>query len=203
MPGFCTECGQGLLGTGTCVDGHSQLELAAVSAAAGGRAGHQSFKLRRPVGASEEQLTLPKARPVPRLFASGIEFMIYLVALWVILVLSAITGSVAGIVLPLLLCAVVAIRDLRGGMYSLSKRLAGLRLVDARTGLAASNVQGLVRNGYFIVLLLIMAIPLAEFIATVPFKMLVVIDGLLVLVNPAGRRLGDFLAGTQVITVRR
>lgn len=198
MPGYCTECGQRLLGTGTCVDGHSQLELAAA-----GRVGHQSFILRRPVGAPEEQLTLPKARPVPRLFASGIEFMIYLVALWVVVVLSAMTGLVAGRFLPLLLCAVVAIRDLRGGMYSLSKRLAGLRLVDAKTGLAASNAQGLARNSYFIVLLLVMAVPVVEFIAPLPFKMLVAIDGLLVLVNPAGRRLGDFLAGTQVITIRR
>lgn len=202
MPGYCTECGQRLLGTGTCVDGHSQLELATVTAA-GGRLGHRSFTLRRPVGAPEEQLTLPKARPVPRLAASGIEFMIYVVALWAVLVLSALTGLVAGIVLPLLLCAVVAIRDLRGGMYSLSKRLAGLRLVDAKTGLAASNAQGFARNSYFIVLLLLMALPAVEFFAAVPFKMLVVIDGLLVMVNPAGRRLGDFLAGTQVVSVRR
>lgn len=203
MAGFCAECGQRLLGTGLCAVGHPQLGPAAVPAGGGDRAGHRNFAVRRPVGAPEERLTLPKARSVPRLFASGIEFMIYLVALWIVLLLSLPTGLIAGVVGPLLLCAVVAIRDLRGGMYSLSKRLAGLRLVDAGTGLAASNAQGLARNSYFIVLLLVMAFPAVEYFAAVPFKMLVVIDGLLVMVNPAGRRLGDFLAGTQVVSVRR
>lgn len=207
MTGYCTECGRPILKTGRCKADHvPAAPSAAGEAVAVVQGGNQKLAggaLPLPVGAPTRAIALPKASAVRRLAATGIEYMIYLVALWIAIAASPWTALTAGVVGPLLICTLLAVRDLRGGAFSLNKRLAGLRVVDVKTGLAASSVQALGRNSYYIVLLLLMALPGVEFFGVWPFKMLVAIDALMILVNPAGRRLGDFLAGTQVVAERR
>lgn len=210
MTGYCVQCGQPILRTGRCrfehapPTGESHQDSYGAGAALEGPEpdGIARAERRLPVGAPERAIALPKAGAVRRLAAAGVEFMIYLLALWVVIVISVMTSFVFGIVGPVLVCALVAVRDLRGGAYSLNKRIAGLRVVDVKTGLAAGTAQALMRNSYYLALLLVMAFPAVELLAVWPFKMLIAIDVLLVLVNPAGRRLGDFIAGTQVVTER-
>lgn len=201
MTGYCTECGQPILGSGLCRAGHTP--TASTVAVAGGDAMAATANSRLPVGASTQALSLPKAKAVPRLAAAGIEYLLYLVGIWLVITFSLATGLVAGLIGPLPLSVLVALRDFRGGALSISKRVAGLRVVDRKSGLVASNFQALIRNSYYVLLLLLMALPGGEFVAVWPFKMMVVTDGLLILVNPRGRRLGDFLAGTQVVAERQ
>lgn len=207
MTGYCTECGRPILKTGRCkADHRPAAPIAAgeaVAALQGGGHAPAGASTALPVGAPPRAIALPKASGVRRLGATGIEYMVYLVALWFAIALSPMTALVSGVVGPLFVAGLLAARDLRGGAYSLSKRLAGQRVVDARTGVASTTAQALGRNSYYLVLLLVMALPGFEFLAVWPFKMLVAIDVLLVLVNPAGRRLGDFIAGTQVVAERR
>ena len=134
---------------------------------------------------------------------SGIEFLLYYVGIVLVTGLSIATGTVAGTVGFLPLCALVVLRDARGGAFSLGKRIGSLRVVDAGTGLAASQAQGFGRNSYYIILLALMMLPAVEFLLIWVFKMLVFLDVLMILASPHGRRLGDFLAGTQVVAEAR
>lgn len=67
----------------------------------------------------------------------------------------------------------------------------------------ASSWQALLRNGYFILLLLLMVLPGGEFFGALFFPLLILMDVLMIIASPDGRRLGDLLAGTQVVPVVR
>lgn len=92
-----------------------------------------------------------------------------------------------------------ALRDLEGGRLSPGKRLLGLCVVDARSGLLPHGCQGLARNGPYLLgcLLGVMggACP-----GWGPLWMLATLgmDLPLLILHPRRRRLGDLLAGTRV-----
>lgn len=181
MSGFCADCGQTLDGD-LCPSGHTQVEVVRP----GGRA-----------------IDLPRASPTRRLAGSGVEYFAYLAGITAMAVVSALTLGLLDILLVPFLALFIAVRDVRAGRYSLAKRIGNMRVVQVGTGLPASDRQALVRNSYYIVLALLMMMPifLDTFAATL-FWGCVVVDTLMVVGSSHGRRMGDRLAGTQVVPAR-
>ncbi len=142
---------------------------------------------------------LPKAGAARRLLGSGIEFLAYCVLLIVIAGSSLSSGTLLSL-LNLLPCALVLARDVDGGSLSLGKRIAGMRVVDRKTWSTASNGQALLRNSYFALILFFMAFPaFLGCLATPFFFAMAGFDALSIMVSGSGLRLGDRIAGTQVV----
>lgn len=180
---FCHECGLSVKG-GRCANGHPEL-------------GQKPPSVTPLHGIGE----LPKAETARRLLGSGIEFIVYVACGWVILFLDLLTAGLLGL-LSLVLVVLVVLRDFNAGAFSIAKRVSRMRVVDWRTGKAASNVQALIRNGYYLGLLLLMVLPWTDLPVMFFLKLFIAIDILMILSNPKGRRLGDLLANTQVVNAR-
>lgn len=180
---FCSECGLPV-NDGKCADGHRESALKAP-----------------PVGAIHKGGDWPKAETSRRLLGSGIEFIVYVACGWVILFLDLLTAGLLGL-LSLALVVLVVLRDFNAGAFSIGKRVSRMRVVDWRTGGPASNVQALIRNGYYLGLLTLMVLPWVDMPVMFFFKLFIALDILMILSSPKGRRLGDILAGTQVINAR-
>jgi len=90
----------------------------------------------------------------------------------------------------------VLVRDGFSGGQSLGKRLAGNRTVVRADGRNAVFRESMVRNIPFAVARVLWAIPLIGWLAAMA---VVVFESLLVIGSPRGARLGDELAGTQVV----
>jgi uncharacterized RDD family membrane protein YckC len=186
MAGFCKVCGKLVEENGQCSEKH------------------EGALANRPVTSLEPQNIgrLPKPSTPRRLLGSGIEYVAYVLCATVITVLDFVSVGVAGL-LALVLAALVVLRDCNAGALSIAKRVSQMRVVDRRTGRPASNLQGLVRNGYYIALLVVAAfIPWFDAISWFLFLLFIGLDIAMILANPRGRRLGDLLAGTQVIEAR-
>lgn len=184
--GYCKECGLPLMKSGSCQRGHRDSSL------------DSSHRLLP----QEEIGELPKAKTIHRLLGSGIEFIAYSVAKSVITILDLF--PVFGL-LYLLLIGLLVLRELSGGAFSIAKRLGHLRVVDRRTGRPASIVQAAARNSYyigFLLLALINPIPFLDFLPLLLSMLFMLLDVMMIATSPHGRRLGDILAGTQVVQAR-
>jgi uncharacterized RDD family membrane protein YckC len=179
MAGFCEVCGRSL-GIAGCPSGHTTTIVGKNSS---------------PVPA------LPKSKTAPRLLCSGAEFGGYFIAALLIAGMDVLSAGLAGLAcLPL--AVLIGLRDVSAGSFNPGKRISNVRVVDYRTGKSASNLQALGRNSYYCGLLLVAALPLID-VATSPlFASFVVLDVIAIISNPKGRRLGDFIAGTQVVGTR-
>jgi uncharacterized RDD family membrane protein YckC len=177
MAGFCEVCGRTIEGT-RCPC----------------RQGSTTIKKR-------SELSLPKASASRRLVGSGIEYVAYLAGVWVVAFLDLISTGLMGLA-AVVLFGLIVLRDCNAGTFSVSKRVSHMRVVDWRTGQSASNTQALVRNSYYLGLLLLALLPWIDLVTSPLFTLFIVIDVLMILANPKGRRLGDFLAGTQVVEAR-
>jgi len=94
-----------------------------------------------------------------------------------------------------------ALRDLRGGRYRLRSRSHGALVVDVVTGQPASETQALRRNLPLVVAWSLAVLPDPfGLLGWMAVGFLVAVDAMLVLVRRDGRRLGDLLAGTQVVS---
>ena len=145
-------------------------------------------------------LELPKASVMRRAAASGLETASLVFLLVVFSALAPFTLALTEI-----LCVLLALywgaKDFEGGKWSLSKRLTVTRVVDRATGEIPPPKQLLLRNSYYLVLCLLSAIPLIEW-ATLSLVVFVMFVDLIVMVaTPDNRRIGDFLANTQVVPV--
>jgi uncharacterized RDD family membrane protein YckC len=146
--------------------------------------------------------SFPKASTQRRLLGSGVEYFAYVILAAIIYFLGALTGGTLGFLYLLLICLIV-IRDFNAGSYSIAKRISQMRVVEASTGKAPSNAKALFRNSYYLALPLIAMFPyFGGPIALFFFMMFASIDIMMILASPRGRRLGDFLAGTQVVEAR-
>lgn len=188
MSGFCTECGGGLI-NGACPGGHLQPRQAVIS----------SSQAIAGVSAALTIGTLPKAPIMARLFGAGIEFTAFVV----LQVLGVVTGGIAGLATGPMVVAFLFLRDVNGGMLSVGKRVGGLRVVDLKTGRPASTRQGVLRNSYYLALAVLVVLPGVNVATSGLFTTLGLLDFLMVLASPQGRRLGDQIAGTQVVVERR
>lgn len=196
MNGYCEKCGSQIAsggkcdcsqGSGTSVEGPlSPVPPAAASS-------HR---------AQEIGPLLPKPSTPRRLLGSGIEYIAYYMAIWVVAALDATTGGILGLS-ALIVAALIILRDFNAGRFSISKRVSNMRVVDWRTGHTASNTQALLRNSYYFGLPFLAAfIPLFDLVSSPLFMMFIMLDIMMILANHQGRRLGDFLAGTQVVEAR-
>lgn len=147
---------------------------------------------------------LPKVSLPRRALGSGLEFVVYLQVVDAIRTRELLTNGLVGCVGPLLFFVFVGLRDVNAGAFSLGKRLARLRVVDRRTGLVPSNLQAVLRNVYYLLLLLTMSVPGATGCASSAILYPSILIDLAVLAkSPGGMRLGDHLAGTQVVQVEK
>jgi uncharacterized RDD family membrane protein YckC len=191
MAGCCKICGKVLKPTGHC----PQCTTIRVGEASALDYVANGLPSARDIG------PFPKAAVHRRLLGSGIEFGAYVLYACIILPEDVVTG--VGGTLFLLLVILIVIRDFKSGALSIAKRVGHLRVVDVRTGQPISNAQALIRNSYYLILSIaaifswILGIPLMFF-----FMMFILLDVMMILANPRGRRFGDFLAGTQVVEAR-
>lgn len=145
---------------------------------------------------------LPRANAVRRLAGSGVEYVAYSLIVKLMLTLSAISlGTLDALIVPFLVL-MIALRDVRSGLFSVGKRVARMRVVQIGSGLPATNRQALVRNGYYVALVILMALPVlpADVGLATLFYTLVVVDVLMIVATRSGRRIGDLLARTQVVS---
>lgn len=179
MSGFCADCGRALE-RDACPSGH-------------GRA--------RADQAPQALVRLPRARAGRRLAGSGIEYVVYVAAITTLAVVSVLTAGLFDLLLAPLVVLLIAVRDVRSGLFSIGKRIAGLRVVQIGTGQPATNAQAVMRNSYYLGLTLVMMLPviILDGLAATLFGLCVVVDVLMILATEDGRRLGDRLAGTQVV----
>lgn len=177
MTGFCEVCGESLA-VGKCPNGH----MAKI--------------IRRP-----PILSFPPASKPRRFIGSGIEFSAYLAGVWVIAFVDFITAGLIGLT-SLVLIGLIVLRDCNAGKFSIAKRVSSMRVVDWRTGQPATNTQALLRNSYYLALLTVSLLPISDLVTSPIFTFFVAVDVLMILANPKGRRLGDHIAGTQVVGAR-
>lgn len=183
--GYCRTCRQPTDENGLCPDGHQQAQV-----------------VRRLPGELDPWVELPKASILRRLLGSGLEFATYLIGALLVTILDVFTVGVAGL-LALVIVGLIVLRDFNAGALSIAKRLGRMRVVHCRTGQGASNLQGLARNGYYLGFLLLAAfLPYFDMLSWILILTFVGFDTVMIMVNPQGRRLGDFLARTQVIQER-
>jgi uncharacterized RDD family membrane protein YckC len=79
---------------------------------------------------------------------------------------------------------------------SLGKKIMGLRVISVSTGSRGSFRDSMIRNAPFAAALLLYLIP---FVGWFFSALIIVFEFLLILGNPESMRLGDDLAGTQVV----
>ena len=216
MSGFCPNCGESFLNNQGCQRCAGQLGAGAQAAGeivrpvvAGAPAGAGAAALEvapqalprvTPVGAPKaRQVSLPKASIARRLLGSGIEYLAYSMTIAIFSFFGFFTGGLLGLVWVPLVFVLVALRDLNGGAFSPGKRVGNLRVVDLRSARPASNFQALARNGYYLGLVLLMIVPLLKYLVQGFFFLFLVVDVMMIVASPGGRRLGDYLAGTQVV----
>ena len=129
-----------------------------------------------------------------RLGGGGLEFL----ALFAVEVLAAAIVPV-GVLISLLGAVYFAVRDLDGGRYSVSRRLTRTHLVDAETGAAPPIERVILRNAPMALCFVLAIIPGVELLGWLGMVGLSVLDLLLVMADPRGRRLGDRLAKTVLV----
>jgi uncharacterized RDD family membrane protein YckC len=145
---------------------------------------------------------LPKADPFRRLLASGAEYTAYLICKGFIGLLDWLTVGVLSLVV-LVVAGFVLMRDFNGGAFNFGKRMSHMRVLNRRTGQPASNFRCFLRNSYYIALLVVAALPLIDFAPWGIFALFMMLDAMMIAASPEGLRLGDLLAGTQVVSIKR
>jgi uncharacterized RDD family membrane protein YckC len=191
MAGFCRICGNGIKPNGQC----PQCTTVRAGGALPLDSGAGALPPWREIG------PLPKAAMHRRLLGSGIEFAAYALYACVISIPAAFSG-VAGIFF-LFLIILIVLRDFNAGACSIAKRVGHMRVVNVKTGQSASNTQAFVRNSYYLALSFVAIFSwMGVFVVLFFFWMFIALDIMMILANPRGRRLGDLLAGTQVVEAR-
>lgn len=186
MSGFCTQCGTRLEPGGHCPN-RANPDHVAVSP--------------RPDGALE----LPKAITSKRLMGAGVEYVFYSLLGGIAVTIAVSTFGVMDFVVALPMALGIAVRDSHSGLFSLEKRLGHMRVVDRKTGRPITNGQAFKRNSYYLIPPLTMILPLAalEPLLFSIFEMFILVDVAMIVFRQDGRRLGDLLAGTQVVQEAR
>jgi uncharacterized RDD family membrane protein YckC len=150
---------------------------------------------------------LPRVEVRRRLKGSGVEFgalmAIDLAALLVGFFLGVGVGAlITGFVTGVVLLAYMIVRDLNGGRYSFGKRWVKMKVVDVKTLEPASNGQSVMRNITYILALLGVFLDPVYVIGWGIVLALIAVDLVMIWRSPQGRRLGDLIAGTQVVPLQ-
>ncbi len=131
----------------------------------------------------------PKAQVLNRGIAKLIDLFIVVAASQLILPV----GFLGGL-------AYILVADGFAGGRSIGKRLIGLETVRPDRRVAAGFRESIIRNLPFAVAQLAFAIPYVGWLVSVA---IIVFEAVLILGNEQGRRLGDEVAGTQVLDAGR
>ncbi len=188
---FCTECGRPVkLGEAcTCTS----------------REASQDIEHGYLLGDAPEIGPLCKVGTSRRLLSSGIEYITYALFIWFSIFLNAFTAGIGLLgLLPLFFLILIVLRDFNQGAFSIVRRTSLTRVADLQTGQPASNSQAIVRNSYYLVLLFLLPfLPWLDFLIALVFTLFLVLDCTMIVAGRQGRRLGDILAGTQVVEEKR
>jgi uncharacterized RDD family membrane protein YckC len=130
---------------------------------------------------------------VPRLGAYGIDIVIF----WAINVFTII--PILGDLVDIVVLCYMFLRDITGA--SLGKRVFGLRVIDKASGGPATAGQCICRNLFFAIPLVVELFPVVGFFVGSGLIIAVMLVELVMLLS-TGERLGDKLAGTQVVSTR-
>jgi len=131
----------------------------------------------------------PKAQVLNRGIAKLIDLFIVVAASQMILPV----GFLGGL-------AYILVADGFAGGRSIGKRLIGLQTMRPDRRVAAGFRESIIRNLPFAVAQLAFAIPYVGWLVSVA---IIVFEAVLILGNEQGRRLGDEVAGTQVLDAGR
>jgi uncharacterized RDD family membrane protein YckC len=131
----------------------------------------------------------PKAQVLNRFIAKLIDLFLAAAAAEII----APVGFLAGV-------AYLFVADGFAGGRSIGKRLIGLQTVLPSTREPAGFRESIIRNIPFAVAQLLFAVP---YIGWLGSAAIVMFEAILIIGNEQGRRLGDELAGTQVLDAGR
>jgi uncharacterized RDD family membrane protein YckC len=174
--------------------------------------------------AAEAAIAPPKPRPAPqpiprvgtalvqvprpplarRLGGSALEFLTMLGIEVLGTVLAPFTWGITGALTSLLVATYVGLKDLGAGRYSFGKRAVSVRIVDVVTLDRANNLKCFLRNLPYVVAWAVAILPVVgDIVGWSALGLLVLVDIGLILATPSGRRLGDYLAGTQVVPEER
>lgn len=180
MAGFCPQCGRHL---------------------------NEDLECSRHPRVSRSPVLMKYAKPstLRRLLGAGLEFALYDATAVVVVLVSLMTLGAADFVAALVMIVFISIRDSNSGLFSLEKRLGRMRVIKKRTGRPISNLDAWKRNCYYLLwpaLALLPFLPLDAFAMSM-FQIFLLVDLAMILFREDGRRLGDFLAGTQVVIERR
>jgi len=149
-------------------------------------------------------LEVPRPPLERRLGGSALEvFTLFLVELIGSLAMGF-TFGVSGALSSLIDATYMALKDMGGGRYSFGKRAVSERVVDVATLERASNGKCFLRNLPYVLAWGLAVIPvIGDLVGWSLIGVLVLLDLILILATPTGRRLGDFIAGTQVVAEER
>jgi uncharacterized RDD family membrane protein YckC len=131
----------------------------------------------------------PKAQVLNRFIAKLIDLFVAAAAAEVI----APVGFLAGL-------AYLLVADGFAGGRSIGKRLIGLQTILPETRESAGFRESIIRNIPFALAHLAFAVPYVGWLVTAA---IVAFEAILIIGNDRGRRLGDELAGTQVLDAGR
>jgi hypothetical protein len=126
-----------------------------------------------------------KAPLLLRVMAKTID----LIAIAVVIGVIPTAGIFAGV-------AYILVSDGLLGGRSLGKKVMGLQVISISAGCSGSFRDSMIRNVPFAVVLLLYIVP---FVGWFLSALVILFEFLLILGNPEGMRLGDDLAGTQVV----
>ena len=115
--------------------------------------------------------------------------------------LGYVTALIAKLILPVL-AIYWGVRDLNGGRYSPGKLLGQFRVVDITSGQIADTKQCLLRNSYYVLLIILAALPFWDFFNMFLVTLVMCIDLLVMIASPTNRRIGDLIAKTQVVPIK-
>ncbi len=146
----------------------------------------------------------PRPPLARRLGGSALEGVTLVVVEIIGVLAMSFTLGISGALTSLLAAIYMGVKDLDGGRFSFGKRAVGTRVVDATTLQRASNAKCFLRNLPWVLFWALAIVPvIGDFIGWSLLGLMAMIDVGLIIATPTGRRLGDFLAGTQVVPEER
>ncbi len=155
-------------------------------------------------GLGTDMVLVPRP-PLPRrLGGSALELSTLVVLEIIGTLLMGVTFGVSGAITSLLAALYMGVKDLGGGRYSFGKRAVGTRVVDATTLQRASAGKCFLRNLPWVLFWALAVVPvIGDFVGWSLLGVMALLDVGLIVAPPTGRRLGDLLAGTQVVAEER
>jgi uncharacterized RDD family membrane protein YckC len=155
-------------------------------------------------GPTTDMVLAPRPPLARRLGGSALELST-LVALEVVgTLLMGVTVGVSSAITSLLAAVYMGVKDLDGGRFSFGKRAVGTRVVDVKTLQRASAGKCFLRNLPWVLFWALAVVPvIGDFIGWSLLGVMTVLDVGMIIATPTGRRLGDLLAGTQVVPEER